>query len=373
MTIASFVAALPKVELNVQLGGAIQPKTLLMIASQNEINESLKHFDTWAKLVEKPEYGRLYEIIRMTCSWLKATDDLTRAVYDVGTTLAKQNVRYAEVGIDPTLFPDLNLSYDGTLTAINDGRDRAKRAWGIDMAWIFTIPREEPRRADELARWVSGASAQRGSVVGLGLTGDEKAQPVGQFERAFSMVEKKEISRVVRAGDAFGAEGVQKALQELHPTRILDGWGAAESPDVVTALLEQNVTLALNLTRAVQQKWVGSAADYPLRKLYNDGVSLVLSSDMPAMYQTTLNAEYLAAVEQGGLTVEELETSRSTRCAPASLAKKRKPRCWQPLRSSMRRYVRSIWKQRAKTSSSYVQYRNQKRRVCCPALFLLVY
>jgi len=307
MTTASFLAALPKVELNVQLGGAIQPKTLLMIAAQNEVSDSLKHFDTWAKLVEHPDYVRLYEIIRMSCSWLKAADDLTRAVYDVGTTLAKQNVRYAEVGIDPTLFPDLNLSYDGTLGAINDGRDRAKRAWGIDLAWIFTIPRDEPRRADELARWVGSASAQRGGVVGLGLSGDEKAQPAGQFERAFSMIEKKDISRVVRAGDALGAEGVQKALEELHPNRILDGRSVTESPDVVTALLEQNVTVVLSLTRAVKQGWVGSAADYPLRKLYDDGISLALSSDMPAMYQTTLNAEYLAAVEQGGLTVEELE------------------------------------------------------------------
>lgn len=307
MTTASFVAALPKVDLNVQLAGAVQPKTLLMIAAQNEVSDSLKHFDTWAKLVESPDYARLYEIIRMTCSWLKVADDLTRVVYDVGTTLAKQNVRYAEIAIDPTLYPDLNLSYDGTLGAINDGRDRAKRAWGIDLAWVFTIPRDEPRRADELARWVGSAAAQRGGVVGLGLSGDEKAQPAGQFTRAFQMVEKKEIGRVVRAGDAFGAEGVQKVLDELHPNRILDGRGVAESPDVITALLEQNVTLAVSLTRAVRQGWVASEAEYPLRKLYNDGVSLVLASDMPAMYQSTLNAEYITVLEQGGLTTDELE------------------------------------------------------------------
>ena len=307
MSIASFIAALPKIELNVQLAGAIQPKTLMMIASQNEISSSLKRFDDWAKLIETPDYGRLYEIMRMACSWLKAPDDLTRAVYDVGTTLSKQNVRYAEVAIDPTLFPDLNLSFDGTLTAINDGRDRAKRAWGIDMAWIFTIPREEPRRADELARWVCTGGAQRGGVVGLGLSGDEKAQPAGQFERAFSMVEKKEIGRSARAGDAQGAEGILKAIEELHPNRILDGWGAAEAPNVITGFLEQNITLAVNLTRAMKQKWIGSVVEYPLRKLYDDGVSLVLSSDMPSMYQTTLNAEYLAAVEQGRLTVDEVE------------------------------------------------------------------
>jgi adenosine deaminase len=257
--------------------------------------------------MHEPDVSKLYDIIRMAASWLKTADDLTYIVYDLGTSLAKQNVRYAEVCVDPLLFPDLNLSYDGVLTAINDGRDRAKRAWGVDMAWIFTIPREEPRRADDLARWVSTANAQRGDVVALGLSGDEKTQPVGQFTRAFQMVEKKEFGRVVRAGDAQGAEGVRKTLEELHPHRILDARNVIEVPELVQALLDQNVTLAINLTRAQKQNWVASIAEYPLRALYDAGLSLVLGSDMPAIYRTTLTAEYSAAVEQGGLSLDELE------------------------------------------------------------------
>lgn len=307
MTTASYIAALPKVELSVQLAGAIQPKTLTMLAERNEISDSLKHFDTWLKLMHEPEVARLYEIIRMACSWLKTADDLTLIVYDLGTWLSKQNVRYAEVSVDPLLFPDLNLSYDGVLGAINDGRDRAKRAWGVDMAWVFTIPREEPRRADDLARWVGTANAQKGSVVALGLSGDEKTQPVGQFTRAFQTVEKKEVGRVIRAGDAQGAEGVRKTLDELHPHRIIDARGAADDPDLIQSLLDQSVTLALNLSRAAQNKWVASVADYPLRALYDAGLSLVLGADMPSIYRTTLTAEYLAAVEQGGLAVDEVE------------------------------------------------------------------
>ncbi len=307
MTTASFIAALPKVELSIQLAGAFQPKTITFLAERNEISSTLKHFDNWLKLMHEPDVAKLYDIIRMAASWLKTADDLTYVVYDLGTALSKQNVRYAEVSVDPLLFPDLNLSYEGFLAAINDGRDRAKRAWGIEMAWVFTIPREEPRRADELARWVSTASAQKGGVVALGLSGDEKAQPVGQFERAFHLIERKEIGRVVRAGDAQGGEGVRKALEELHPHRIIDARGVIDDPLVTQALLDQNVTLAINLTRAVQNKWVASIADYPLRALYDANLSLVLGSDMPTIYRTSLNTEYTAAVEQGGLSLEELE------------------------------------------------------------------
>lgn len=307
MTTESFVQALPKVELNVQLEGAVQRNTLMVIAEQNEIRESLKHFDEWVSLIDAPDYRRVHEIAHMICSWLKHPDNLTRVVYDLGTVLAKQNVRYAEVGINPALFPDLNQNYDAFLELINDGRDRAKRAWGIDLAWVFMIPREEPRRADELARWVTTAQAQRGGVVALGLSGDENAQPVGQFERPFSAVEKKELPRVARAGDAQGAEGVFKAIEALHPNRILDGWGVSENPEALAALTQNEITLVVGLTRAQRQSWVEAVADYPLRQLYAEGVSLAIGTDMPSLYQTTLSDEYLAIVEECGFTTEELE------------------------------------------------------------------
>jgi adenosine deaminase len=307
MSTASFIAALPKVELNVQLEGAFQLQTLKNIAEQNDIPETLKRYSQWFGLIEQPEYPRINEIARMAASWLKHSDDLTRVVYDLGTTLAKQNVRYAEVGVNPALFPDITANYDDFLAAINDGRDRAKRAWQIDMAWIFVIPREEPRRADELARWTTTASARRGGVIGLGLSGDENAQPVGQFARAFQTVEKKDVAKVARAGDAKGADGVLKAIEELRPSRILDGWGAAGSDEAIKALVDGEITLAVNLTRAQKQGWATNLADYPLRKLYDAGVSLVIGADMPSLYRTNISAEYLAVVEKCGFSFEELE------------------------------------------------------------------
>jgi adenosine deaminase len=293
--------------LNIQLEGAIQQNTLLMIAEQNEIRESLKHFDDWVRLIETPDYRRVNELTRTICSWLKYPDNLTRIIYDMGTVLSKQNVRYAEVGINTALFPELTQNYEAFLGLINDGRERARRAWGIELAWIFVIPREEPRRADELARWATTAAAQRGGVVALGLSGDENAQPIGQFERPFNAVEKKELPRVVRAGDAQGAEGVLKAIEALHPTRIVDGWGAVDQPEVLAALKQNDITVAASLLRAQRQGWVETVADYPLRKLYDGGVSVVVGSDMPSVYHTTLNDEYLAVVEQCGFTTEELE------------------------------------------------------------------
>jgi hypothetical protein len=88
MSTASFVQALPKVELNIQLEGAIQPQTLAVIADQNEIYEKMKHFQDWVNLINAPDYKRINEIAKMACSWLKHADNLTRVVYDLGTALS---------------------------------------------------------------------------------------------------------------------------------------------------------------------------------------------------------------------------------------------------------------------------------------------
>jgi adenosine deaminase len=144
-------------------------------------------------------------------------------------------------------------------------------------------------------------------VVGLGLIGSEAVQPVGQFERAFHAAEKKELARVVHAGDQQGADGVQKAIESLLPNRIDGGWGVADSPAVTAALVEQGIALDVTPAWAVCRKKIAALAEYPLRKLYDDGVTLVLGSDMPLYYKTTLNELYQAAVQKDSLSIDELQ------------------------------------------------------------------
>jgi adenosine deaminase len=306
MSIVNYIQAMPKAELHLHLEGAIPKESLLRIAEQNEISESLKHFNNWVQLVENPDIARMYDNLRVFNGWLREAEDLTRVVYDVGVMLAKQNVRYAEISVNPAYYPDLNLSLDDFLNVINDGRTRAERAWGVRIQWVLTIPRDEPRRADDLARWATGVTASRGGVIALGLSGRESDQPVGQFERAFRIAEKKGLPCVARTGDGQGAEGVLKTLEVLMPQRITDGWGLLDSKPALSLVADSAVTLGVNLTRAAKHNWVESTADYPLREL-TDNAQVFIGADMPAIYQSTLSDEYLRVVEDCGFSVDELD------------------------------------------------------------------
>lgn len=306
MSVESFIKAMPKAELHVHLEGAMQKSTLMMIAEQNEVQDSLKHFNNWVKLVDHPDYAKLDDLIRTTAKWLQHPEDLTRITYELGVHLAKQNVRYAEITVSPTLYAE-NITLDQFMVAINDGRDRAQRAWGIRLNWILAIPREEPRTADDILRVATSASARKAGVIGLGLVGREDAQPVGQFERAFRMAEKKGLSRVVHAGGTRSADGLLDAIHTLSPNRITGGWGAADAPDVLSLLQEKEIALEIDMAEALCLNRIETYSQYPLRHLVDDGVMVTVSAGRPSLYKTSLNDEFAAILNHNDFAVDELK------------------------------------------------------------------
>lgn len=332
MTVKSFVEAMPKVELNLHLEGGFDIDRLLLIAEQYEVQDTLKHFDDWVALIRKPDYARLYDIVRVANSWIKDAEDLSKLAYDLGTYLYKQNVRYAEVGVCPALYTEVSLDLEGFFAAINDGRDRAERAWGVRMAWILNVPRDEPRRGEDAARWVTSIPAQRAGVVAFGVTGRDDTQAAGQFERPFRAIERRGLPRVVRVGEFTTGQGVLENVQVLNPTRIIDGRGIWETDEALAEFSGSGAVLMVNGTRMVKQRWVASAKELPYRRLIDAGVSLVIGADMPTIYQTTLNQEYILAVEQGAITPTDLVEIALTAIQASSLADDEKTEMAQTFR-----------------------------------------
>jgi len=307
MSLRDFITAIPKVELNLQLTGAFRRESLLMIAHQNGIPAQKKDFDHWVELLDQPDYARLDEIAREAGSWVMYPEDIALVVYDMGVALSKQNVHYAEVAVAPPDFiGSAHMNFDAFFAALNDGRDRVLRAWNVDIAWILCIPWDNPRSGDDVARWSTGAAAQLGNVVGMGLAGPEGAQPVGQFRRAFDRARKKNKYTVVNAGSSLGAAGIDEALAELSPHRLTDSWGIAGHSATRDSLAENGIPIVVSLHRALRLGLAETAADYPLRQLLDSGVQALLSSGMPSLLGANLIDEYELAHTACGLEIDAL-------------------------------------------------------------------
>lgn len=306
MNVEDFIKAMPKAEIGIRLEGCFRKETMLTIAEQNEIAASTKHFQDWVKLLHEPDHKRAEEIVKTIGQWIRYPDDLTHLVYDLGVNLAKQNVKYAEVLVNPSIHMLGGVSFEVFMEALNDGRDRVRRAWGVNLVWVLTVSREEPRRADEISRWAASVTGRKAGVVGFALIGPEDVQPVGQFQRAFQNSRKKEIPTMAQAGNMAGADGVSETLQELEPDRLMSGWGIDQSEALLQKLSTQQTPLLISIQAAVASGWIDKAEEYPLKNLYDENIKLVITSEMPSIYGTSLNTEYQLAVEKCGMSFTEL-------------------------------------------------------------------
>lgn len=316
MSVESYIRALPKVDLHCRLEGAVPRETMLMFANQNEIGDEVKRFHKWLDLYKTPDYKRLDELADMLRSWLRYGDDLTRAVYDMGVAMSKDNVRYAEVGVNPLSYVANDFTFDEFLAALNDGRDRAERAWGVQMRWNMVLPRNTPRRADEIARWATSATARKGGVVGVVLAGYDDLTTLDQFERAFATASKKDITRNAYLSSK---DDVDEAIDLLSLNQIVDVDKLVESPHTLTALASQGVSVSVGVARTKAYGWANDPKKSPISALQDAGLRVVVSTDMPVLFDSTLSDEYLKLVEAEVLSVDDVEEMIRTSIELSSL------------------------------------------------------
>ncbi len=301
MSTRSFLEAIPKVELNVRLEGSLPFDTVQLIAEQNDIPRTFKQYKQWMKQYQHPDYTQLQALIRVVSQWIQQPEDLTKLVYEVGVGFAKQHIQYAEVTINPLLFVGSNrLTFEQFLNAINDGRTRVERAWHVRMAWILGVTPDDSQHADDVLRWASSPPAVKGGVVGLAFMNSPGNQSISEFERIFRTAEKKELGRIIylRSGDQ-----ISSVLEQFNPDRVVIGSGADLRPEDIRLLTDRRVAVDACVTRDIRLGREAAARD--LRRLYDDGVHLSLSSEMPCLYASTLTDELAMATE--GFSIAEIE------------------------------------------------------------------
>ncbi len=306
MTIESFIRAMPKVEINLRLEGAIDNNALVIIAEQNDVPLATKPNKALLKLLTQPDFSQLDDLLRRSSKWLQQPEDFTRVVYEAGVSLAKQNVRYAEIGIAPSLYAENAMTFEQLLTALNDGRARVERAWNVQIRWVLNVFRDEPRKLDDIVRWASSTAAIKGGVVGIGLIGREVRGWVEEFERPFRTAQKKDLSRSVEVLDNHN--DIQRIIQEYAPERVICAAAIAENDDIMRYTSDKHARLNVCMAHSIATGKIASYSSFPLRRLVDDGAIISLGTGLPSFYHSTLVQEYLAVVQDIGLSISELET-----------------------------------------------------------------
>src|SRR5277367_466669 len=282
-----------KAELHVHLEGSIEPETLM------EIDPSVSRDEVQANL-----YGQTFDEFLRGYIWitkrLQTPEHYALATRHLLGRLAAQDVTYVEI----TLSAGVVLWKNQDLAAVYDAiwaesqRSHVKTFWILDAVRHFGA--EPGMRVAEFA-----VSRRDQGAIAFGIGGDEARGPAEWFRDVFAYARDGGLRLVCHAGETTGPESIWAAL-DIGAERIGHGITAVQDAKLMARLREANVPLEISITSNVCTGVVRSLEEHPVRKLYDAGVPIVLNTDDPSFFHTSLTREYELAERMFGLPVDEL-------------------------------------------------------------------
>jgi len=302
------VAALPKAELHLHLEGSMQPATVCALTARHGVRVTEEEV---RQRYAYRGFSEFIETFKWVTSFLREPEDYALIARDLAEYLLTQNVVYTEVTLSVGVMllrrqrPEMNFEAMLEATAPFEGK-------GLRFRWVFDAARQF---GAEAAMEVVEAARNCGSkeIVAFGIGGDELSVATEEFRRVYEKARSLGLRRLMHAGEIGGPEKIREAIELLGVERIGHGIAAMNDPRLMDLLAEKNIPLEIcpgsNLRTGALARQMrrerASIEDHPLPKLLRHGVPVVLSTDDPAMFHTTLRAEYENAARMG-LTEDEL-------------------------------------------------------------------
>jgi adenosine deaminase len=239
-------------------------------------------------------FQRLYDAAR---ACVRGEADLRRVVREAAQDDADEGSRWLELQVDPTSYAPSVGGITPALEIILDEARLAGAAFGIGVGVIVAASRvRHPLDARTLARLaVRYAGDASGTVVGFGLSNDERRGEVAEFAAAFAIAHRAGLGCVPHGGELLGAEAVASTLAHLRPTRIGHGVRSVEDPAVLAEVARRGITLEVCPGSNVALGVFETASDVPLHALLAAGVDVALGADDPLLFGTRLVAQYAIA------------------------------------------------------------------------------
>ncbi len=311
MSLDSYVRAAPKAELHVHLEGAILPETLLVLARRNGVTlpaDSVEGIRRWFVYRDFPHFIEIFVTI---VSCMRTVEDYELVAYEFGVEMARQNIRHAEATFSPSTHAWLGVPTETWLRGLTQGRKRAEKEFGVTIRWEFDVVRSvaDPTTLFPKADYTVGAAIDGMSdgVVALGLGGNEAAGPPEPFAPYFDRARAAGLRSSPHAGEHAGPASVWGAINALGADRISHGVRSIDDPSLVAQLAERRIALAVAPTSNLCLGVYPDFAAHPLRRLYDAGVPISISSDDPPLFNTTLNDDAALLADPFGLDVAAID------------------------------------------------------------------
>ena len=317
MASKSFIQSLPKAELHLHLEGSVDPATLVELSRRynTPLPTENNRYDVAGSgdVLTEDDVRRLYSYkdfngflmaFKSVTERLRSPEDYELVTYRLMQKLRQQNVVHAEVYVSVGVIRWRGQPVEPIFEGMERGRERGQRDFGVSLLWIFDAVRHfGPQAASEV--FDLAARLRERNVVGIGIGGDEARGPAEGFRDLYKKAADNGLRLTAHAGETTGPESIWGALN-IGAERIGHGLSAANDPELLEVMAQKQVPVEMCITSNLRTGACKELQEHPVRKFFDQGLMITLSTDDPAMFQTSLNKEFEIAQQEFSFTEDHL-------------------------------------------------------------------
>jgi adenosine deaminase len=322
---------LAKTEIHLHLEGAIRTQTIIDVARQYnlslpsyEVAELDKHVKVYDQMTSLDAVLEAFGIFQRS---IASPEVVERIAWEAFEDAARQNIRLFEVRFSPDwAFHGHNLDWDACLDGLVRAKERAERE--LDMAIGYIVITSRGMGVDSCVRTVDWAIRHREHFVGVDLADSERQFPIKEFARPMLKARDAGLKITIHSGEDTPASFVVDTINTVHPDRIGHGIHVIEDMRAVELVKEKGITLEVNPWSNYLTNSVPSIEAHPLKRLFDLGVRVTISSDDPEVLETNVNNEYRIAHEILGLGMDEIAACNRNAFEASFIPEAQKQRIW---------------------------------------------
>jgi adenine deaminase len=301
-----WIRQLPKAELHLHLEGTLEPELMFMLAGRNRISIPFRSVNEVRAAYQFDCLDDFLAIYYQGMSVLLTVEDFHDLTFAYMKRASADGVRHAEVFFDPQGHTRRGVQLSTVIDGIVSGLQQASKALGMTSRLIMCFLRDLPE--DDALQTLESAEPHLEHITGVGLDSSEMGHPPSKFQRAYEAASARGLRLVAHAGEEGPPDYVREALDILHVDRIDHGNRALEDASLVERLRKEQVPLTVCPLSNFKLGGVKDLRKHPLPRMLDLGLRATVNSDDPAYFGGYVCDNFVAMVENAGLTREQVVT-----------------------------------------------------------------
>lgn len=301
-------------ELHVHVGGAVDPAIMWSIAHSQGIRLPTKDFWQFVDLItisdKRINWHDYHKLFYWTELIQSSPQAIERSIYEIISGVYRScNIALLEVSFNPMLRNrGGEQDLDHIIMAALRGMDRALLEYPIKAGLIFFLDRRLSFRKNKIIV-EKAVKYQKKGVIGIDFAGPRnKRFSYKNYQGLYRQAGKAGLGLVVHTGEEGSAQEMKEVIEHLSPQRIVHGIKAAFDKNLLKALIEKDIVLAICPTSNIKTGLVKGVQEYQriIKTFIQVGVKFCVNTDGPEMLKTNLLKEMEFLYTNKIMTKEQL-------------------------------------------------------------------